>query len=216
MVNMAQLKSEKIGILGSGLIGSSWAMVFASAGYQVQIYDILPEKIEKTVNHIATEMKRLERMSALRGKLSANQQIECITGTSDLNELVKKSIYIQECVSENLNIKQSVYKQLDDLIDSDQIILASSTDTFLPSQLSANMKHKGQVIVTHPINPLYYVPVVEIVSSQWTNTEICQKTTELMLSIGQKPIRLNREIEGFAANRIQYVYKLILSKNHKI
>lgn len=209
---MAQLKSEKIGILGSGLIGGSWAMIFASAGYQVQIYDILPEQTAKTIDHIANELKRFEQMNALRGNLSANQQIECIIGTNDLEELVKDSIYIQECVPENLNIKRNVFDQLDNLIASDQIILASSTDTYLPSQLSANMKHKSQVIVAHPIDP-YYVPMVEIVASPWTNPDICQKTSEIMLDIGQKPIQLNREIEGFVANRIQYVYSLVSFRN---
>lgn len=148
-------------------------------------------------------MKRLEQTNALRGTLTADQQIECITGTNDLKEFVKDSIFIQECVPENLNLKRRVFDQLDNFIDSDQVILASSTDTFLASQLCAGMKHKRQVIVAHPINPPYYVRVVEIVTSPWTHSEICQKTTEIMLNIGQKPIRLNREIEGFAANRIE-------------
>lgn len=208
---MSQLKKEKVGILGSGLIGGSWAMIFASVGYRVQIYDILPEQITKTIDHIATDLKRLEQINALRGTLSADQQIKCITGTNDLKEFVKNSIYIQECVPENLNIKRNVFDQLDELIDSDQIILASSTDTFPPSQLSADMKHKSQVIVAHPTNPPYYIPMVEIVTSPWTNPEIYQKTTEIMLNIGQKPIRLNREIEGFVANRIEYVYKWYVS-----
>lgn len=200
---MSQPKLGKIGILGSGMIGSSWAMIFASVGYQVHIYDISPEQLTKSINRIATELRRLDQMNALRGTLTADQQIECITGTNDLKELVKNSIFIQECVPENLNVKRSVFKQLDDILDSDQIVLASSTGTFRPSQLSAEMKHKSQVIVAHPINPPYYVPVVEIVTSPWTNSEICQKTTEIMLIIGQKPIRLNREIEGSVANRIE-------------
>lgn len=200
---MSQQKLEKIGIIGSGLIGRSWAMIFASVGYQVQIYDISPEQITKAIDRIANDLKRLEQTKSLRGNLTADQQIGRITRTNDLKELVKNSIFIQECVPENLNVKRNVFKQLDELIDSNRIILASSTDTFLPSQLSADMKHKSQVIVTHPINPPYYVPVVEIVASPWTNPEISQKTTEIMLSVGQKPIRLNREIEGFAANRIE-------------
>lgn len=204
---MSQPKLERIGILGGGLIGSSWAMIFASVGYQVQIYGISPEQNTKTIDHIATELKRLEQINALRGSLTADQQNQCITGTNDLKELVKNSIFLLECVPENVNVKRNVFKQLDDAIESDQVILASSTGTFPPSQLSADMKHKSQVIVTHPINPPYYVPVVEIVPSPWTNPEICEKTTEIMLNIGQKPIRLNREIEGFAANRIEYVKK---------
>lgn len=198
----AQFKKEKIGIIGSGLIGGSWAMLFAGAGYQVQIFDIIPEQIEKALKHIQSELNTLESNGILRGKFTAEQQFKCITATTDLKELVKNAYYIQECVPENIDMKKKLYAQLDAIIDHNTI-LASSTSTFLPSVLSADMKHKDQIIISHPVNPPYYVPLIEVVPAPWTRPDFPVKTKALMLEIGQKPVVFTREIEGFAVNRLQ-------------
>lgn len=131
----------------SGLIGSSWAMLFASVGYQVTIYDILPEQVEKSLAFINGELKSLEVRKLLKGKLSAADQIQCIQGTTDIRQLVKDAAFIQECVPEVLAIKQKLYKELDAIVGA-ETILSSSTSTFLPSILSKDMKnHKSQVSV---------------------------------------------------------------------
>ncbi|EDW60450.1 lambda-crystallin homolog [Drosophila virilis] len=197
------MSGQKIGIVGSGLIGRAWAMLFASAGYRVQLYDILESQVTTALAELRKELQQLESKGRLRGELSAERQYALISGCIQLEQLVQDALHIQECVPEQLELKRSLYAQLDELLEP-QTVVASSTSTFMPSLYTEPLKRRSQMLVAHPLNPPYFIPLVELVPAPWTNTEAVERTRTLMLALGQRPVVLKREIQGFATNRIQY------------
>ncbi|KAH8234055.1 hypothetical protein KR038_000387, partial [Drosophila bunnanda] len=210
-----KMSSRKVGIVGSGLIGRAWAMLFAAAGYRVQLYDILESQLSTALQELDKDLHSLEEKGSLRGQLRAAEQFALIEVTTKLEELTREALYIQECVPEVLQLKRSLYTKLDELLGEDTVV-GSSTSTFMPSLYSEGLKRKQQMLVAHPLNPPYFIPLVEIVPAPWTSLEAVERAHSLMLSVGQRPVTLKREIQGFATNRIQYailneVWRLVAS-----
>uniref|UniRef100_G1LCP5 L-gulonate 3-dehydrogenase n=2 Tax=Ailuropoda melanoleuca TaxID=9646 RepID=G1LCP5_AILME len=149
------------------------------------------------------EMKFLEQSGCLKGSLSAEEQLSLISGCLNIQAAVEGAMHIQECVPENLELKKKIFAQLDQIID-DKVVLSSSTSCLLPSKLFAGLAHVKQCIVAHPVNPPYYVPLVELVPHPETAPSTVDRTYALMQKIGQSPVRVMKEIDGFALNRLQY------------
>jgi len=198
------MASRKAGIIGSGLIGRSWAMLFAGAGYNVVVYDNVASQVKSALDDIKNQLNNLEKTGMLRGKLTAAQQFSLIKGATSLAEAVKGAYYVQECIPEVLEMKQKLWMEVDALVDSESTILASSTSALLPSVISKDMKHKKQFIVAHPVCPPYYVPLVELVPSPDTTKDIATRARAAQEEIGQAPVTLSKELPGFVLNRIQY------------
>ncbi|XP_007903767.1 lambda-crystallin homolog isoform X1 [Callorhinchus milii] len=200
---MTDSRDASISIVGSGLIGRSWATVFSSAGYTVRLYDVVQQQVDSAIQDIRHQLNELEKNGMLRGTSKPEEQMALISGCSDLAKAIEGSIHIQECVPENLELKRKIFQELDGLMNDD-VILSSSTSCLLPSKLFSGLKHVKQCIVSHPVNPTYYVPLVELVPHPETQPSVVEKTYALMKRVGQVPVKLIREIDGFALNRIQY------------
>ncbi|XP_010592237.1 lambda-crystallin homolog [Loxodonta africana] len=200
---MASPRDGGVVILGSGLIGQSWAMLFASGGFKVKLYDIEQQQITKALENIRKEIELLEQLGALRGSLGGREQLSLISGCSDMQKAVEGAMHIQECVPENLELKKKVFAQLDRIVD-DKVVISSSSSCLLPSKLFAGLTHVKQCMVAHPVNPPYYIPLVELVPHPETDPSTVDRTHILMKKIGQSPIRIRKEVDGFALNRLQY------------
>lgn len=178
-------------------------MLFASGGFKVKLYDVEQQQITNALENIRKEMTLLEQSGSLKGSLSAEQQLSLISGCGNLAEAVEGAMHIQECVPENLDLKRKIFAQLDRIVD-ERVVLSSSSSCLLPSKLFTGVAHVKQCLVAHPVNPPYYVPLVELVPHPETAPATMDRTYALMRKIGQSPVRVLKEIDGFVLNRLQY------------
>ncbi|XP_074551216.1 lambda-crystallin homolog [Halichoeres trimaculatus] len=193
---------KNITVIGSGLIGRSWSMVFASGGYNVRIFDNQPGQAANAIREIRKQMEELEGARMLRGELSASQQTALLSSHDDLAQALEGAFFVQECVFEQLEVKQKVFQDIERLVGKD-VILSSSTSCLVPSAVFSKVQNKSRCLVSHPVNPPYYVRLVELVPHPETTPTVMDTTHALMTKVGQAPVRLRREIDGFALNRVQ-------------
>uniref|UniRef100_A0A3Q2Z588 Crystallin, lambda 1 n=1 Tax=Hippocampus comes TaxID=109280 RepID=A0A3Q2Z588_HIPCM len=185
-----------------GLIGRSWAMVFASGGYNVKLYDNQPGLALNALNEIKKQMMELQEAGMLRGQLSATQQLALLSSHEDLQQALQGAFFVQECVFENLEVKQKLFRDVERLVGQD-VILSSSTSCLVPSAVFSSVQNQSRCLVSHPVNPPYDVKLVELVPHPDTAAAVMDNAHILMTEVGQVPVRLRKEIDGFALNRVQ-------------
>jgi len=194
----------KIAIIGSGLIGRCWAMIFCKAGYSVCLYDNVAEQLPSAVSNIRTLLLDFESKGLLTGAMkTADEAMTLVSTSTSLAEAMQGAMFLQENAPESLDLKKKIFAQLNELA-SDDIILSSSSSCLYPSLFTKDLKHKAQCIVSHPVNPPYLVPLVEVVPSADTKQEVVDRTMALMKEIGQAPVLVRKEVNGFLLNRLQY------------
>ena len=191
---------EKVAIIGTGLIGRAWAMVFARAGHPVKLYDAAPGAAEKALTLIGEGLRELQEFGLI--KESAVVVASRVSTAATLAGAVSDADYVQENTSENLEVKREVYRQLDAAAPA-HCILASSTSTIQTSRFSEGLKGRHRCIVAHPVNPPHIVPIVEISPAPWTSADVVTKTLALQGKVGQVAITVKKEVEGFILNRLQ-------------
>ncbi len=191
---------EKVAIIGTGLIGRAWAMVFARAGHLVKLYDAAPGAAEKALTLIGEGLRELQEFGLI--KESAGIVASRVSAVATLAGAVSDADYVQENTSENLEVKREVYRQLDAAAPA-HCILASSTSTIQTSRFSEGLKGRHRCIVAHPVNPPHIVPIVEISPAPWTSADVVTKTLALQGKVGQVAITVKKEVEGFILNRLQ-------------
>ncbi len=191
---------EKIAIIGSGLIGRAWAMVFARAGHQVTMYDTAPGAVSHAIGLVEEGLVELKNAGLIDE--APTDIVKRISAGESLADAVGDADYVQENTSEKLDVKREVFRMLDEAAPP-HCILASSTSTIRTSRFSEGLKGKHRCIVAHPVNPPHVVPIVEVSPAPWTAPEVVEKTRALHEKIGQVPIIVKKEIEGFILNRLQ-------------
>jgi len=191
---------ERIALIGAGAIGRAWAIVFARAGHRVALQSRTQETLAVAREFISVSLQSLLEFELLEEKPEViAARIEFFIG---LESAVAGATYVQENAPEHLENKKSLFSQLDQLV-APEIVIASSTSTLPASQFAAHVTHRQRCLVAHPVNPPYLIPAVEIAPAPFTAADAVTRGTELLLSVGQAPIVLKKEIPGFVMNRLQ-------------
>ena len=184
-------------VIGAGLIGRAWAVVFARAGWQVRVFDAVPTQLpaaRKLIEQALTEQQQAGLVADARAAL------QNITLCDTLADVLVGAGWVQENLPEDVAIKRTVFAELDQLALPDAI-LASSTSAIVASLFTAELGGRARCLVVHPVNPPHLVPVVELCGAPWTS-EATIDTARTCLSRAV-PIVVRREIDGFVLNRLQ-------------
>ena len=193
--------SEKISIIGTGLVGRSWSIVFARAGFEVWMFDPIDSIVENAIKLIEEGLPNLFE-EGLLGNEGPDVLRARLHKADSLQDALDGAIHAQESAPESIDVKQKLYLDLDKKA-SKETVLASSTSGIAPSVFVESLEGRHRCLVAHPINPPHIVPLVEIVPSPWTDDDVIEKTQFLMKHVQQEPIKLNYELKGFVANRLQ-------------
>jgi L-gulonate 3-dehydrogenase len=191
---------EKIAVVGAGLIGCAWATVFARAGHPVTLYDVNPGALASSRETIRAGLAKLHAVGLITE--SPETVLERVGPATTLENAVRGAALVQENVRETVDAKLEIYALLDRLADPDAL-LASSTSGIPASRFTADLKTRQRCFVGHPVNPPSVVPIVELVPAPWTEPGVIERARALYEGVGQVPIVVRREIQGFVVNRLQ-------------
>jgi 3-hydroxyacyl-CoA dehydrogenase len=189
---------RRIAIIGTGVIGASWTALFLAKGLEVVATDIAPTAEAALRKFVETAWPALNRLGLSPGASQSNLKF-----TAALAQAVADADLVQENGPERIDFKQKLYGQLDELLPPDVIIASSSSGLKMSEIQSGAASHPERCVIAHPFNPPHLIPLVEIVGGAKTSEETIRRAAEFYTSIGQRTVRLNKEMPGHVANRLQ-------------
>lgn len=193
-------KTERhVAIVGVGLIGRAWAAIFARAGWSVRLTDPHGPTLAAAPGLIRDEFLALARHGLADDPEGASARVSTAASLADA---VKGVEFVQENGPENVDQKIAIFVELDKLAPPNAI-LASSTSAIVASRFTEKLPGRARCLVGHPVNPPHLVPVVEICGAPWTSADAVARAREVYREIGQVPVTVNKEINGFILNRLQ-------------
>ncbi len=190
-----------VAVIGSGVIGYSWALSFAMNGHKVRVYDVKDDALKLAKSRIHDSLENLASNKVLNP--NKIEKIESrISYTTSIENAVKNTKFIVESGPEKYEVKWSIVNDVEKYASEDAII-ASSTSGLLITEIAKNAKHPERFIGAHPYNPPHLIPLVEITKGEKTKDENVQLAYDLYKSIKKEPVILQKEALGFICNRIQ-------------
>jgi 3-hydroxyacyl-CoA dehydrogenase len=196
---------RRVAVVGTGVIGASWAAQYLARGLDVVATDPAPNAEANLRKYVDEAWEQLQEIG-----LSAGASRDRLTFTKDMGQALARADFVQENGPERPDFKMKLFADMDEATPVDSII-ASSSSGITPSVMQSDCKHPERVIVGHPFNPPHIIPLVEVVGGTKTSPEAIQQAMRFYSSIGKKAIHLHKELPGHVANRLQAaLYREIL------
>jgi len=196
---MSESSIRSAGVVGAGLVGSAWAIVFARAGVPVRVFDASEEIRRAAAGRIRASLDDMAKAGLVDG---VDAICSRVTVVEDLRAAVSEVDYVQESVFERVEEKRTVSEAIGALIRDDAVV-GSSSSGIPASAFTERAPRRERFLIAHPVNPPHLIPLVELVPAPWTDPAIIPWLRAAMQALGQAPIVVKREIEGFILNRLQ-------------
>lgn len=194
--------TTRVACIGAGLVGRAWAVVFARAGHEVALFDAKPGEVEATaLPGIRGTLELLDGTGALAEPIEL--VMRRVSPAASLAAAVGDAAYVQESIREDVDAKRDVFAAIA-AVAPRGAILASSTSAILGSSFLSDIPHPERALVAHPVNPPSLIPLVELCGTGLTSATTVETAHQLLSEVGMKPIVVNKEIDGFILNRLQY------------
>lgn len=189
---------RRVAIIGTGVIGASWAALFLAKGLDVAATDIAPDAETALRRFIDAAWPALERLG-----LSPGASRSRLTFSADLPTAIKGAELVQENGPERIEFKKKLYGQLDELLPPDVIIASSSSGLTMSEIQTGCGSHPERCVIGHPFNPPHLIPLVEIVGGAKTSEDTIRRVSDFYTALGKRTVRLHKELPGHVANRLQ-------------
>jgi 3-hydroxybutyryl-CoA dehydrogenase len=194
--------THRIAVIGAGLMGHGIAQIFAASGHTVRIQDVSSLALATVGERVQSNLTRMAEYGLVDEK-DIEAIVARIETTEDLSIACADADIVIEAIVENLTLKQDVFAELDRLC-GEHAILCSNTSVMSITRIAEKAIRRDRILGTHFWNPPYLIPLVEIVRAEETADWCIDKIYNLMLEVGKEPVRVNKDVPGFIANRMQH------------
>lgn len=193
------LEKPPVAVVGCGVVGSSWAIVFARAGHPVRLWDADAAQPARALEGIAARLADLEAAGLVT---AAGPVMARIAPAPDLESALAGAVYVQESITEDVDAKAAIFAELD-ANAAPGAVIASSSSAIPGSKFQADLPGRERCLIAHPANPPHLIPLVELVPTPWTSDTMIAAARALLEEAGQAPILVRKEVPGFVLSRIQ-------------
>ncbi|NND14625.1 MAG: L-carnitine dehydrogenase [Acidimicrobiia bacterium] len=187
----------RFGVVGTGVIGAGWTTRALARGWDVVATDPAPAAEERLRLAVDRAWESARKLGVFPGADPTRLEF-----AASLEEVVSVSEFVQESVPEHESLKKGVHEAIDAVADPD-VVVASSSSGLLPSHLQAGLRHPGRLVIGHPFNPVYLLPLVEVLGGSQTSESALERAIAVYEDLGMYPLRVRTEIEGYLSDRLQ-------------